>query len=176
MTFGATTELEMVNVKAGKTEKRNNQHPSSYSNNKGEGSETRDETFSKINDGMVQMNNIIHKRYTEISLPFRRFNDMRLDLGARQEQTTFEGRPWYLSWAALDDEVYMLRMDAIEKGVVRPLSIDERVNMAWRTGQDSFVCLMKFYGENVARVVNQTAKSSMKSSTYGASCIENMVH
>lgn len=96
-------------------------------------------------------------RYTEISLPFRRFNDMRLDLGARQEVTTFEGRPWYLSWAALDDEVYMIRMDAIEKGVVRPLSIDERVNMAWRTGQDSFVCLMKFYGENVARVVNQTA-------------------
>lgn len=97
-------------------------------------------------------------RYTEISLPFRRFNDMRLELGAQQELTSFEGRPWYISWAALPDEVFMLRMDAIERGVVRPLSIDERVNMAWVPGQDSFTVLMKMYAENVARIVNQTAK------------------
>jgi hypothetical protein len=97
-------------------------------------------------------------RYTEIALPFRRFNDMRLELGAQQEMTTFEGRPWYISWAALPDEVYMLRMDSIERGVVRPLSIDERVNMAWVPGTDSFSVLLKYYGENVARMVNQTAK------------------
>lgn len=96
-------------------------------------------------------------RYTEISLPFRRFNDMRLDLGASMEQTTFEGKPWYLSYAALADEIYMIRLDAIERGVVRPFGIDERVNMAWRTGQDSFVVLMKTYFENIAREVNQTA-------------------
>ena len=97
-------------------------------------------------------------RYTEIALPFRRFNDMRLELGAQQELTTFEGRPWYISWAAKPDEVYMMRMDAIVRGVVRPLSIDERVNMAWQPGQDAFTVLMKYYGENVARLVNQTAK------------------
>jgi hypothetical protein len=97
-------------------------------------------------------------RYTEISLPFRRFNDMTLELGAQQEMTTFEGRPWYISWAALPDEVYMLRMDAIERGVVRPLSIDERVNMAWVPGQDAFTVLLKTYCENVARYINQTAK------------------
>jgi hypothetical protein len=97
-------------------------------------------------------------RYTEISLPFRRFNDMTLELGARQEMTTFEGRPWYISWAALPDQIFLIRMDAIERGVVRPLSIDERVNMAWVPGQDSFTVLMKYYGENVARIVNQTAK------------------
>lgn len=97
-------------------------------------------------------------RYTEISLPFRRFNDMTLELGAQQEVTTFEGRPWYISWAALPDEVFLIRMDAVERGVVRPLSIDERVNMAWVPGQDSFTVLMKYYGENIARIVNQTAK------------------
>lgn len=97
-------------------------------------------------------------RYTEISLPFRRFNDMTLELGARQEMTTFEGRPWYISWAALPDQIFLIRMDAIERGVVRPLSIDERVNMAWVPGQDSFTVLMKYYGENIARIVNQTAK------------------
>lgn len=82
---------------------------------------------------------------------------MRLDLGASMEQTTFEGKPWYLSYAALADEIYMIRLDAIERGVVRPFGIDERVNMAWRTGQDSFVVLMKTYFENIAREVNQTA-------------------
>ncbi len=97
-------------------------------------------------------------RYTEISLPFRRFNDNRLELGADQALTTFEGRPWFISWAAIPDEVYMVRLDAIERGVVRPLSIDERVNMAWIPGQDSFMVLLKYYGENVARIVNQTAK------------------
>ena len=97
-------------------------------------------------------------RYTEIALPFRRFNDMKLELGAEQSVTTFEGRPWYISWAALPDEVFMIRMDAIERGVVRPLSIDERVNMAWVPGTDSFTVLLKMYAENVARIVNQTAK------------------
>lgn len=97
-------------------------------------------------------------RYTEISLPFRRFNDMTLELGARQEMTSFEGRPWYISWAALPDEIFLVRMDAIERGVVRPLSIDERVNMAWVPGQDSFAVLLKYYGENIARIVNQTGK------------------
>jgi len=106
-------------------------------------------------------------RYTEISLPFRRFNDMSLDLGANQEVTTFEGRPWYISWAALPDEVFLIRMDAIVRGVVRPLSIDERVNMAWVPGQDSFTVLMKYYGENVARIVNQTAKiTGLSTPTY----------
>lgn len=97
-------------------------------------------------------------RYTEISLGFRRFNDMRLDLGAQQDLTTFEGRPWLLSWAALTDEVFFLNLGAIERGVVRPLSIDERVNMAWLPGQDAFTVLLKYYGENVARYVNQTGK------------------
>lgn len=97
-------------------------------------------------------------RYTSIALPHRRFNDLRLELGAQQELTTFEGRPWFISWAALPDQIFMIRMDAIERGVVRPLSIDERVNMAWIPGQDSFMVLLKYYGENVARIVNQTAK------------------
>ena len=99
-----------------------------------------------------------YDRYTEISLPFRRFNDMRLELGAQQELTTFEGRPWLISWAALPDQVFQLNLGAIERGVVRPLSIDERVNMAWVPGQDAFTVLMKYYGENVARQINQTAK------------------
>lgn len=97
-------------------------------------------------------------RYTEISLPFRRFNDMKLDLGAQQAITTFEGRPWALSWAALPDQIFMVRLDAISRGVVRPLSIDERVNAAWVPGTDSFTVLLKYYGENVAEIVNQTAK------------------
>jgi hypothetical protein len=97
-------------------------------------------------------------RYTEISLPFRRFTDMKLELGAQQELTTFEGRPWFISWACDPAVVYMIRLDAIERGVVRPLSIDERVNMAWVPGQDAFMVLLKYYGENVARIVNQTAK------------------
>jgi hypothetical protein len=106
-------------------------------------------------------------RYTEIALPFRRFNDMKLELGAEQAATTFEGRPWYISWAALPDEVFMIRMDAIERGVVRPLSIDERVNMAWIPGSDSFTVLLKMYAENVARIVNQTAKlTSLTTPTY----------
>lgn len=97
-------------------------------------------------------------RYTEISLSFRRFHDMRLDLGAQQELTTFEGRPWLLSWAALTDQVFFMNLGAVERGVVRPLSIDERVNMAWLPGQDAFTVLLKYYGENVARFPNQTAK------------------
>jgi hypothetical protein len=106
-------------------------------------------------------------RYTEISLPFRRFNDNRLELGAEQAVTTFEGRPFYISWASRQDELYMCRMDAIERGVVRPLSIDERVNMAWVPGQDAFTVLLKYYGENVARFINQTAKlTGLTSPTY----------
>ena len=97
-------------------------------------------------------------RYSEIALPFRRFNDMKLDLGADRGMTTFEGRPWMLSWAALPDQVFMIRMDAIVRGVVRPFSIDERVNAQWIPGQDAFAILLKYYGENVARIVNQTAK------------------
>lgn len=117
------------------------------------------ETDTGSMDGFAFISNYDQfDRYTEIALPFRRFNDMRLELGAQQELTTFEGRPWYISWAAKPDEVYMMRMDAIVRGVVRPLSIDERVNMAWQPGQDAFTVLMKYYGENIARLVNQTAK------------------
>lgn len=97
-------------------------------------------------------------RYTEISLPFRRFMDMRLDLGANQEMTTFEGKPWIISWSCEKDVVYFLNLAAIERGVVRPLSIDERVNMTWIPGQDAFTVLMKYYGENVGRFLNQSAK------------------
>lgn len=99
-----------------------------------------------------------YDRYTEIALPFRRFNDMRLELGAQQELTTFEGRPWLVTWAALPDEVYFLNLGAIERGVVRPFSIDERVNMAWVPGTDAFTVLMKGYMENVGRYLNQSAK------------------
>jgi len=99
-----------------------------------------------------------YDRYTEIALPFRRFNDMRLELGAQQELTTFEGRPWLVTWAALPDEVFFLNLGAIERGVVRPLSIDERVNMAWVPGQDAFTVLLKAYTENVGRYLNQSAK------------------
>jgi hypothetical protein len=110
-------------------------------------------------DGFAMISNWEqYDRYTEISLPFRRFNDMRLELGAQQELTTFEGRPWLISWAALPDQVFQLNLGAIERGVVRPLSIDERVNMAWVPGQDAFTVLMKYYGETVARSINQTAK------------------
>ena len=69
-------------------------------------------------------------RYTEIALPFRRFLDNRLELGAQQELTSFEGRPWYITWAADPTRVYFLNLGALERGTVRPLSIDERVNMA----------------------------------------------
>lgn len=117
------------------------------------------ETDTQSMDGYAFISNWDQfDRYTEIALPFRRFNDMKLELGAQQELTTFEGRPWYISWASKADEVYMMRMDAIVRGVVRPLSIDERVNMAWQPGQDAFTVLLKYYGENVARLVNQTAK------------------
>ena len=110
-------------------------------------------------DGFAMISNWEqYDRYTEISLPFRRFNDMRLELGAQQELTTFEGRPWFISWAALPDQVFQLNLGAIERGVVRPLSIDERVNMAWVPGQDAFTVLLKYYGENVCRSINQTAK------------------
>lgn len=110
-------------------------------------------------DNFVMISNYEqYDRYTEITLPFRRFPDMRLDLGANQELTTFEGRPWLISWAADPTIVYFLNLAAIERGVVRPLSIDERVNMAWLPGQDAFTVLMKYYGENVCRYINQTGK------------------
>lgn len=99
-----------------------------------------------------------YDRYTEIALPFRRFNDMTLELGARQEMTTFEGRPWLVTWAAIPDQVFFLNLDAIERGVIRPLSIDERVNMTWIPGQDAFTVLMKAYKEVVGRYLNQSAK------------------
>jgi len=126
------------------------------------------ETDTASLDGFVMVSNWDqYDRYTEIALPFRRFNDARLELGAQQELTTFEGRPWLISWAADPAIVYMLNLGAIERGVVRPLSIDERVNMAWVPGQDSFTVLMKYYGENVARLINQTAKiTGLSTPTY----------
>jgi hypothetical protein len=117
------------------------------------------ETATESLEGFVMISNHDqYDRYTEIALPFRRFNDMRLELGAQQELTTFEGRPWLVTWAALPDEIYFLNLGAVERGVIRPLSIDERVNMAWIPGQDAFTVLLKFYGENVGRYLNQSAK------------------
>lgn len=110
------------------------------------------------NDFIYVTNYEQYDRYTEISLGHRRFNDMTLDLGAQRAKTTFEGRPWVLSWAALPDEIFTMRMGAIVRGTVRPLSIDERVNAEWIPGQDSFGVLLKYYGENVARNVNQTGR------------------
>ena len=110
-------------------------------------------------DGFVMISN--HEqfdRYTEIALPFRRFNDLTLELGARQDMTSFEGRPWLVTWAAIPDEVYFLNLAAIERGVVRPLSIDEKVNMAWIPGQDAFIVVLKTYFENVGRYLNQSGK------------------
>lgn len=126
------------------------------------------ETAVDTLDGYVFISN--HEqfdRYTEISLPFRRFHDMRLDLGASQEMTSFEGKPWVISWSCDKDVVYFLNLAAIERGVVRPLSIDERVNMTWIPGQDAFTVLMKYYGENVGRFLNQSAKiTGLTSPTY----------
>lgn len=117
------------------------------------------ETAVETLDGFVMISNHDQfDRYTEIALPFRRFNDMKLELGANQEMTTFEGKPWLVTWAALPDEVYFLNLGAIERGVVRPFSIDERVNMAWVPGTDAFTVLMKAYVENVGRYLNQSAK------------------
>jgi hypothetical protein len=116
------------------------------------------ETAVESLEGFVMISNHDqYDRYTEIALPFRRFPDMRLELGAQQELTTFEGRPWLVTWAALPDEIYMINLAAIERGVVRPLSIDERVNMQWIPGQDSFAVLLKTYCENVGRYLNQTS-------------------
>lgn len=115
------------------------------------------ETAAESLEGFVMISNHDQfDRYTEIALPFRRFNDMTLELGANQEMTTFEGRPWMVTWAALPDEVYMLNLAAIERGIVRPLSIDERVNMNWIPGQDAFTVLLKTYCENVGRYLNQS--------------------
>ena len=110
-------------------------------------------------DGFVMISNWDqYDRYTEIALPFRRFSDMRLELGAEQSMTTFEGRPWLLSWAALPDEVFQINLGAVERGVVRPLSIDERVNMQWIPGQDAFSILLKTYQDNVGGALNQSGK------------------
>lgn len=117
------------------------------------------ETAATGLEGYVMISNHDqYDRYTEIALPFRRFNDLRLELGAQQELTTFEGRPWLVTWAAEADAVYMLNLGAITRGVIRPLSIDERVNFTWIPGQDAFSVLMKFYGENVGLALNQAAK------------------
>jgi len=117
------------------------------------------ETDLSSMDGYVMISNWDqYDRYTEIALPFRRFQDNRLELGAQQDMTTFEGRPWVLSWAALPDQVFQINLGAIERGVVRPLSIDERVNMSWIPGSDAFSILLKMYAENVGRMINQTAK------------------
>ena len=126
------------------------------------------ETAVESLDGFAMISNHDqYDRYTEIALPFRRFNDMRLELGARQELTTFEGRPWLVTWAALPDQVFFLNLGAIERGVVRPFAIDERVNMAWVPGQDAFTILMKTYCENVGRYLNQSAKiTGLSTPTY----------
>lgn len=117
------------------------------------------ETAADSLGGFVMISNHDqYDRYTEIALPFRRFTDMKLELGANQEMTTFEGRPWIVTWAALPDEVYFLNLDAVERGVVRPFSIDERVSMQWIPGQDAFCCLFKTYQETVARALNQSGK------------------
>lgn len=97
-------------------------------------------------------------RYSEISLPFRRFTDMSLDLGASVGMTTFEGKRWLLSWAALTDEVFMINLDGIVKGVVRPFGVDERVNAQWIPGQDAFSILLKSYMENIGRNLNASGK------------------
>jgi hypothetical protein len=126
------------------------------------------ETDLSSMDGFVMISNWDqYDRYTEIALPFRRFQDNRLELGAQQDMTTFEGRPWVLSWAALPDQVFQINLGAIERGVVRPLSIDERVNMSWIPGSDAFSILMKMYAENVGRMINQTAKiTNLTTPTY----------
>lgn len=99
-------------------------------------------------------------RYSEIALPFRRFNDMRLDLGADAALQTHEGMPFWLSYQALDDSLFMVKSDAIKRAVVRPLSIDPRVNMDHVPGQDAFTVLLKAYFEILCRNVNQTARLS----------------
>jgi hypothetical protein len=126
------------------------------------------ETDLSSMDGFVMISNWDqYDRYTEIALPFRRFQDNRLELGAQQDMTTFEGRPWVLSWAALPDQVFQINLGAIERGVVRPLSIDERVNMSWIPGSDAFSILLKMYAENVGRMINQTAKiTNLTTPTY----------
>lgn len=96
-------------------------------------------------------------RYVEIALPFRRFLDQRLDLGANQAMTTFGDMPWVLSWAADPTKVYMVNLAGFERGVIRPLSVDERVNMEWVNGSDAFAVLMKFYGNIIGRFMNQQA-------------------
>jgi hypothetical protein len=126
------------------------------------------ETAVDTLDGFAMISNHDqYDRYTEIALPFRRFNDMRLELGAQQELTTFEGRPWLVTWAALPDQVFFLNLGAIERGVVRPFAIDERVSMAWVPGQDAFTVLMKTYCENVGRFLNQSGKiTGLSTPTY----------
>jgi hypothetical protein len=117
------------------------------------------ETAAETVDGYAMISN--HEqfdRYTEIALPFRRFNDMRLELGAQQDVTTFEGRPWFVTWAADPSVVYFLNLGAIERGVVRPMSIDERISMQWVPGQDAFSTVLKGYHENVGRALNQSGK------------------
>jgi len=122
---------------------------------------------SSLDDFVMISNHEQFDRYTEIALPFRRFNDLTLELGARQDMTSFEGRPWLVTWAAIPDEVYFLNLAAIERGVVRPLSIDEKVNMAWIPGQDAYLVLLKTYFENVGRYLNQSGKiTNLSKPTY----------
>lgn len=114
------------------------------------------ETAVGTTDNFVVLSNWEqYDRYTEIALPYRRFLDMRLELGASQEMTTFEGRPWLIAYLALPTLVYMLNMSAIERGTVRPFSLDERVNMQWIPGYDAFTVLFKAYLQTVARMPNQ---------------------
>ncbi len=116
------------------------------------------ETPAESTGGLVLLSNYEQfDRYVEIALPFRRFNDMRLDLGANQAMTTFGDMPWVLSWAADPKRVYMTNLAGFERGVIRPLSVDERVNLEWVNGSDAFAVLMKFYGNIIGRYLNQSA-------------------
>lgn len=126
------------------------------------------ETAVGTTDNFVVLSNWEqYDRYTEIALPYRRFLDMRLELGASQEMTTFEGRPWLIAYLCDPTAVYMLNMSAIERGTVRPFSLDERVNMQWIPGYDAFTVLFKAYLQTVARMPNQLgAVTGLSAGTY----------
>ena len=117
------------------------------------------ETPMETTGGMVLLSNWEqYHRYVELCLPFRRFNDMSLNLGDKQGMTAFGDTPWMLSWAHDPKIVHMLNLGAFERGVVRPLSIDERVSMQWIPGSDAFATLLKWYGQTIGRYMNQSAR------------------
>jgi len=93
-------------------------------------------------------------RYVEIALPFRRHNDMQLNLGAMRDQTKWGSMGFMTSHQALADELFMMNLDVVVRGVVRPFSIDDKVNAQWVPGTDSFTILLKAYCENIIREAN----------------------